>query len=142
MRKLVVSGAIALAAFSAGAIAAETEPELKHQHWHFKGPFGTYDRASAQRGFQVYKEVCSACHSMNLLHYRNLTELGLTEDQVKGIAAEFQVPDLSDDGQPIERPARPSDSFKKPFPNELPAAAPNGGHAPPDLSVIVKAREG
>ena len=144
MRKLFVSGAIALAAFSAGAIAvaAETEPELKHQHWHFKGPFGTYDRAAAQRGFQVYKEVCSACHTLNLLYYRNLTELGLTEDQVKGIAAEFQVPDLSDDGQPIERPARPSDHFKKPFPNELAAAAANGGKAPPDLSVIVKARDG
>jgi len=144
MRKLFVSGAIALAAFSAGAIAvaAETEPELKHQHWHFKGPFGTYDRAAAQRGFQVYKEVCSACHTLNLLYYRNLTELGLTEDQVKGIAAEVQVPDLSDDGQPIERPARPSDRFKKPFPNELAAAAANGGKAPPDLSLIVKAREG
>jgi cytochrome c1 len=144
MRKIVVSGAIALAALSCGAIAiaAESEPELKHQHWHFTGPFGTYDRASAQRGFQVYKEVCSACHSLNLLYYRNLTELGLTEDQVKGIAAEYQVPDLGDDGQPIERPARPSDHFKKPFPNELAAAAANNGKAPPDLSLIVKAREG
>src|SRR5215831_8063289 len=144
MRKLFVSGAIALAAFSAGAIAiaAESEPELKHQHWHFKGPFGSYDRAAAQRGFQVYKEVCAACHSLNLLYYRNPTELGLTEDQVKGIAAEAQVPDLGEDGQPIERPARPSDHFKKPFPNELAAAAANGGKAPPDLSVIVKAREG
>jgi len=144
MRRLLVSGAIAVAALAAGAvaIAAESEPELKHQHWHFEGPFGTYDRASAQRGFQVYKEVCSACHSLNLLYYRNLTELGLTEDQVKGIAAEFQVPDLSDDGQPIERPARPSDHFKKPFPNELAAAAANGGKAPPDLSVIIKARPG
>ncbi len=142
MRKIVVTGAIALAAFASGAIAAESEPELKHQHWHFTGPFGTYDRASAQRGFQVYKEVCSACHSLNQLYYRNLTELGLTEDQVKGIAAEFQVPDLGDDGQPIERPARPSDHFKKPFPNELAAAAANNGKAPPDLSLIVKAREG
>ena len=144
MRRLLVSGAIAVAALAAGAvaIAAESEPELKHQHWHFEGPFGTYDRAAAQRGFQVYKEVCSACHSLNLLYYRNLTELGLTEDQVKGIAAEFQVPDLSDDGQPIERPARPSDHFKKPFPNELAAAAANGGKAPPDLSVIIKARPG
>src|ERR1051326_5607309 len=141
MRKLVVSGAIALAAFSAGAIAAETEPELKHQHWHFKGPFGTYDRASAQRGFQVYKEVCSACHSLSQLYYRNLTKLGLTEDQVKGIAAEVQVPARGNDGQPIERPARPSDHFKKPFPNELAAAAANNGKAPPDLSVIVKARD-
>jgi cytochrome c1 len=111
-------------------------------HWHFQGPFGTYDRAAAQRGFQVYKEVCSACHSLSLLAYRNLTELGLTEDQVKGIAAEVQVPDIGDDGSPIERPARPSDRFKKPFPNELAAAAANGGKAPPDLSLIVKAREG
>jgi cytochrome c1 len=111
-------------------------------HWHFQGPFGTYDRAAAQRGFQVYKEVCSACHSLSLLSYRNLTEIGLTENQVKAIAAEFQVPDLSEDGQPIERPARPSDRFKKPFPNELAAAAANGGKAPPDLSLIVKARPG
>jgi ubiquinol-cytochrome c reductase cytochrome c1 subunit len=144
MRKFVVSGAIALAALASGAIAiaAESEPELKHQHWHFEGPFGTYDRAAAQRGFQVYKEVCSACHTLNLLYYRNLTDLGLTEDQVKGIAAEVQVPDLSEDGQPIERPGRPSDHFKKPFPNELAAAAANNGKAPPDLSVIVKARVG
>ena len=111
-------------------------------HWHFQGPFGTYDRAAAQRGFQVYKEVCAACHSLSLLSYRNLTELGLTEDQVKGIAAEFQVPDIGDDGSAIERPARPSDRFRKPFPNELAAAAANGGKAPPDLSLIVKAREG
>jgi ubiquinol-cytochrome c reductase cytochrome c1 subunit len=144
MRKILVSGAIALAALTAGAvaIAAESEVHPKHMHWHFQGPFGTYDRAAAQRGFQVYKEVCAACHSLSLLSYRNLTELGLTENQVKGIAAEFQVPDLSDDGQPIERPARPSDRFKKPFPNELAAAAANGGKAPPDLSLIVKAREG
>src|ERR1044071_9842136 len=132
MRKLFVSGAIALAAFSAGAIAvaAETEPELKHQHWHFTGPFGTYDRASAQRGFQVYKEVCAACHSRSLLAYRNLMELGLTENQVKGIAAEVQIADIGDDGAPIERPGRLSDRFKKPFPNEAAAAAANGGKAP------------
>ena len=144
MRKILVSGAIALAALTAGAvaIAAESVVHPPHMHWHFQGPFGTYDKAAAQRGFQVYKEVCAACHSLSLLSYRNLTELGLTENQVKGIAAEFQVPDLSDDGQPIERPARPSDRFKKPFPNELAAAAANGGKAPPDLSLIVKAREG
>ena len=144
MRKIFVSGALALAALGLGAaaIAAESEAPLKHQHWHFKGPFGTYDRAAAQRGFQVYKDVCAACHSLNLLAYRNLMELGLTEGQVKGIAAEFQVPDIGDDGSAIERPARPSDRFKRPFPNELAAAAANGGKAPPDLSVIVKAREG
>jgi cytochrome c1 len=144
MRKFLVSGAIALAALTAGAvaIAAESEVHPPHMHWHFQGPFGTYDRAAAQRGFQIYKEVCSACHSLSLLSYRNLTELGLTEDQVKGIAAEVQVPDIGDDGSPIERPARPSDRFKKPFANELAAAAANGGKAPPDLSLIVKAREG
>jgi ubiquinol-cytochrome c reductase cytochrome c1 subunit len=144
MRRIFVSGALALAALGLGAvaIAAESEAPLKHQHWHFTGPFGTYDRASAQRGFQVYKEVCSACHSLSLLAYRNLTELGLTEGQVKGIAAEVQVPDIGDDGAAIERPARPSDRFKKPFPNEAAAAAANGGKAPPDLSLIVKARDG
>ena len=144
MRKLLVTGAIAAAslATAAVAIAAGDTPHPPHKHWHFQGPFGTYDRAAAQRGFQVYKEVCAACHSLSLLSYRNLTELGLTEDQVKGIAAEFQVPDISDDGSPIERPARPSDRFKKPFANELAAAAANGGKAPPDLSLIVKAREG
>src|SRR3954447_21718964 len=144
MRKLILSGAIALAALTAGAvaIAAESEVPLKHQHWHFTGPFGTYDRAAAQRGFQVYKDVCAACHSLSLLSYRNLTELGLTEAQVKGIAADDQVPDIGDDGAAIERPARPSDHFKKPFANDLAAAAANGGKAPPDLSVIIKARDG
>jgi ubiquinol-cytochrome c reductase cytochrome c1 subunit len=144
LNKLVLAGAMALAAFSAGTIAtaAEDVPALPTREWGFKGPFGTYDRAAAQRGFQVYKDVCSACHSLNLLYYRNLEELGLTENQVKGIAAEVQVPDIADDGSAIERPARPSDHFKKPFPNEAAAASANGGKAPPDLSVIVKAREG
>ena len=146
MRKLLITGAAVAAALlgiGAGvdtALAEGSGPHPPKKHWHFDGPFGTYDRAAAQRGWQVYKEVCSACHSMNLMAYRNLTELGLTEAQVKGIAAEIQVPDLNDDGQPIERPARPSDRFKKPFPNELAAAAANGGKAPPDLSVIIKAR--
>jgi cytochrome c1 len=144
MRRTIVSGVLALTALGLGtaAIAAGDEPPLKKQTWQFEGPFGTYDRASAQRGFQIYKEVCSACHSLSLLSYRNLEQLGLTENQVKGIAAEFQVPDIGDDGSAIERPAKPSDHFKKPFPNELAAAAANGGKAPPDLSVIIKAREG
>ncbi|HEY2875562.1 MAG TPA: cytochrome c1 [Reyranella sp.] len=144
MRRTIVSGVLALAALGLGtaAIAADDEPALKEQHWHFKGPFGTYDRAAAQRGFQVYKEVCSACHSLNLLSYRNLEQLGLNEAQVKGVAAEFQVPDIGDDGSAIDRPARPSDHFRKPFPNELAAAAANGGKAPPDLSVMIKARPG
>ena len=144
MRKLLVTGAIALASLATGAvaIAAGTTPHPPHRHWHFQGPFGTYDRAAAQRGYQVYAEVCAACHSLSLMAYRNLTELGLTEAQVKGLIKDIQVPDLNDDGQPIERPAKLSDRFKKPFPNEAAAAAANNGKAPPDLSVIVKAREG
>lgn len=143
MRKLLVTGVIAAAslATAAVAIAAGTTPHPPHKHWHFQGPFGTYDRAAAQRGYQVYQEVCAACHSLSLLAYRNLMELGLTENQVKDLIKDIQVPDLNDDGQPIERPARPSDRFRKPFPNEAAAAAANNGKAPPDLSVIVKARE-
>ena len=143
MRKLFVTGAIAAAALATGAvaIAAGTTPHPPPKHWHFQGPFGTYDRAAAQRGYQVYHEVCAACHSLSLLAYRNLMELGLTENQVKDLIKDIQVPDLNDDGQPIERPARPSDRFKKPFPNEAAAAAANNGKAPPDLSVIIKARE-
>jgi cytochrome c1 len=140
--KTFVTSAIAVAALGCGAlaVAAETEVAPPEQHWHFTGPFGTYDRAAAQRGYQIYKEVCSACHSLNMLSYRNLQDLGLTENQVKGLIAEIQVPDIGDDGAAIDRPARLSDHFKKPFANELAAAAANGGKAPPDLSVMVKAR--
>lgn len=142
MRRLIVSGAIAVAALVTGAvaIAAGPTPQAPSRQWKFEGPFGTYDRAAAQRGYQVYQEVCAACHSLSLLAYRNLMELGLTENQVKDLIKDIVVPDLNDDGQPIERPARLSDRFKKPFPNELAAAAANNGKAPPDLSVIVKAR--
>jgi len=143
MRKLLVTGAIAAASLvtAAVAIAAGNTAHPPHKHWHFQGPFGTYDRAAAQRGYQVYHEVCAACHSLSLLAYRNLMELGLSENQAKDLIKDIQVPDLNDDGQPIERPARLSDRFKKPFPNEAAAAAANNGKAPPDLSVIIKARE-
>jgi ubiquinol-cytochrome c reductase cytochrome c1 subunit len=143
MRKLIATGAVALAALATGAvaIAAGTTPTPPKKQWHFQGPFGTYDRAAAQRGYQVYQEVCAACHSLSLLAYRNLMELGLTENQVKDLIKDIQVPDLNDDGAPVDRPARPSDRFKKPFPNMAAAAAANNGKAPPDLSVIAKARE-
>jgi cytochrome c1 len=144
MRKLILGGiaAVAAVAGASAVLAEEAAIKLPKHDWGFEGPFGTYNRAAAQRGFQVYKEVCSACHSLNMLYYRNLEDLGLTEAQVKGIAAEFQVPDIGDDGSAIDRPAKPSDPFKKPYANELAAAAANNGRAPPDLSVIVKAREG
>ena len=112
------------------------------QPWSFNGPFGTFDRASAQRGFQVYKEVCSNCHSMKEMYYRNLTGIGLSEEQVKAVAGSVEVPGGTDDsGNPVERPAVPSDHFRSPYANDKAARAANGGALPPDQSLIVKARE-
>ena len=111
--------------------------------WSFSGPFGTFDQAQLQRGFKIYREVCSNCHSMNLLSFRNLAEPGgpgFTEAQVAQIASEYKVKDLDDQGNSIERVARPADHFPPPFPNELAAKAANGGVAPPDMSTLAKAR--
>jgi ubiquinol-cytochrome c reductase cytochrome c1 subunit len=109
----------------------------------FDGLFGTFDRGSLQRGFQVYKEVCAACHAMRQLSYRNLLEIGLSEEQARRIAADFQVMDgPNDQGEMFERPARLADRFRRPFPNEQAARAANNGAYPVDLSVIVKARKG
>jgi ubiquinol-cytochrome c reductase cytochrome c1 subunit len=137
-------GAVLGAALLAGpALAQEGEPPLPHQDWSFNGIFGTYDRASAQRGFQVYKEVCSACHSMKLLYYRNLEGIGLEPNQIKAIAASVQVPGgVNDNGEPVERPGLPSDHFRSPYPNDNAARAANNGALPPDQSLLVNAREG
>jgi ubiquinol-cytochrome c reductase cytochrome c1 subunit len=127
---------------SSPALAAEEEIHLPDTRFSFEGLFGTFDRASAQRGFQVYKEVCAACHSMRQHYYRNLRELGLSEAEVRAIAATVQVTDgPNDDGEMFERPGRPSDRFRAPFANEKAARAANNGALPPDLSVITKARE-
>ena len=145
-------GAAAALLLSAGAMvpaaqAAGGEFEPPEQNWTFNGFFGTFDRASAQRGFQVYKEVCSTCHTMKLMSYRDLGPQGtnggldFTEDEVKAIAAEYKVADTNDAGEPIERTALPSDRFHNPFPNDKAAAAANGGKTPPDLSLMAKARE-
>jgi cytochrome c1 len=122
------------------------EPEIAHQSWSFAPPFGTYDNAQLQRGFQVYKEVCSNCHSMRLLSYRNLGEPGGPEfppAAVKTLAAQVQVTDgPNEKGEMFQRPALPSDRFRSPFANEQLARVANNGALPPDLSVIAKAREG
>ena len=114
--------------------------------WSFKGLTGTFDRASLQRGFQVYKEVCSSCHSMQYLSYRNLGEPGgpeFSEQEVKAIAASFEIDDGPDSqGEMFTRPGSPSDKFKNPYPNVQAAIAANGGAYPPDMSVLVKARKG
>jgi ubiquinol-cytochrome c reductase cytochrome c1 subunit len=139
-------GAVALTLGLMAATPARAAGEaiaIPDHRFSFDGIFGTYDRASAQRGFQVYKEVCAACHAMRLLSYRNLRELGLTEEQVAAIAAQFTVQDgPNDEGQMFERPARASDRFRSPFPNRQAARAANNGAYPVDLSVIAKARAG
>ena len=114
--------------------------------WSFKGLTGTFDRASLQRGFQVYKEVCASCHSMQYLSYRNLGEPGgpeFSELEVKAIAGSFEIEDgPNDQGEMFTRPGRPSDKFKSPYPNVQASIAANGGAYPPDMSVLVKARPG
>lgn len=142
--------ALAGAAFlglSSAAFAQETAPEPDHQTWSFAGIFGTFDRGALQRGFQVYNEVCSNCHSMKLLHYNDLGPdgpgggIGFSEAEVAAIAAQKQVEDgPNDQGEMFRRPGKPQDQFVSPFPNVEAAKAANGGAAPPDLSVIVKAR--
>lgn len=128
------------------ALASEDGTLPPHQPpagWPHKGMTGTYDRAALQRGFQVYKEVCSACHSAKLLSYRNLAALGFNEAEVKAIAAEYKVTDgPNDQGAMYERAAQPSDRFVGPFPNDQAARLANNGALPPDLSLIVKARKG
>jgi ubiquinol-cytochrome c reductase cytochrome c1 subunit len=137
---------LAVAAFAglllaAPAIAQEAA-EPPHQSWSFDGPFGTFDRAAAQRGYQVYKEICSNCHSLKEGYYRDLAGIGLSEGQIAATAASVSVPTIDDSGAPAERAGLPSDHFRSPFPNEIAARAALNGALPPDLSVIVKARAG
>lgn len=138
--KLVVAALL----FALPVTAQASGSDAKHpaeQQWTFDGPLGHYDRAAVQRGFQVYKQVCSACHGMHHLAYRNLMDIGLNELQVKAIAAEYTVTDgPNDEGDMFDRPGLPSDHFKSPFANEKQARANNGGAYPPDLSLIAKAR--
>jgi ubiquinol-cytochrome c reductase cytochrome c1 subunit len=123
--------------------AAEKAEYLKTD-WSFKGPFGKFDRAALQRGYQVYQEVCSSCHSMKYLSYRNLVQEGgpeFTVEQAKAIAASFEVKDGPNaDGEMFMRPGRLSDKFVMPYENEKAAQAANGGAYPPDMTVLVKAR--
>tara|TARA_X000001036_G_scaffold269095_1_gene249796 strand:+ start:4832 stop:5614 length:783 start_codon:yes stop_codon:yes gene_type:complete len=141
--KILIS--ISIFTFCNPAFSAEQEDPLK-VNWSFKGLTGKFDRASLQRGFQVYKEVCSSCHSMQYLSYRNLGEPGGPEfslEEVKAIAASIEIDDGPDSqGEMFTRPGRPSDKFKSPYPNVNASIAANGGAYPPDMSVLVKARPG
>jgi ubiquinol-cytochrome c reductase cytochrome c1 subunit len=156
LRKLSVIAAVAglLTAGLAGpALAAHGALPAKDVHWSFEGPFGRFDQAQLQRGYKVYREVCSACHSMNLVSFRNLGDRGgpffspkypNSNDNpwVKAIAKDYEVPDIDNEtGDVIKRPATPADRFPAPFPNEAAARASNGGALPPDMSLLAKARE-
>jgi ubiquinol-cytochrome c reductase cytochrome c1 subunit len=124
---------------------AESEFHLHPRELSLKsdGPFGTWDKAQLQRGFQVYKEVCSACHSMKFVAFRDLAELGYSEAEVKAIAAGFQVPGIDPNtGEVNTRPGLPTDYFPSPYPNDTAARAANNNAVPPDLSLMTKARHG
>lgn len=125
------------------ALAAGDAEPIPHLHWHFDGVTGTYDKNALQRGFQVYREVCSACHSMNLLYFRDLQALGYSEAQIKNLASEYEVMDGPDDeGEMFSRPAIPSDRFPSPYANKQAAMYANNGAYPPDMSLLSKARHG
>ncbi len=138
---LTLAGAVATLAMS--TTMAEEQVAPPSQKWSFAGPFGKYDQAQLQRGFKIYKEVCSACHSIQMLAFRNLADPGgpgFSEAQAAAVAADYKIKDLDDKGEPTERAGRLADTFPPPFPNELAAKAANGGLAPPDMSTLAKAR--
>ncbi len=140
IRSLLLIAVLVLVPVTGFAGGGETVPP-PHHHWHFSGVNGTYDKAALQRGYKVYREVCASCHSMKQLSFRNLTDLGYDDSQVKAIAGEYSVVDgPNEEGKMFERPARPSDAFPSPFENDKAAAYANGGALPPDLSLIIKAR--
>ncbi len=141
--------AAAMMALSASVVFGAEEGETPHYpikppkevEWSFAGPFGTWDIGQLQRGYKIYSEVCSACHSIDLLSFRNLSALGYTDAQVKAIAAEYEVQDGPDeDGEMFDRTALPSDRIPGPFANDAEAKASNNGAMPPDFSLLAKAR--
>jgi ubiquinol-cytochrome c reductase cytochrome c1 subunit len=144
MRGLAAAAAALLALAAGSALAQDTEtPALPNPGWSFDGMFGTFDRAALQHGFQIYSEVCSNCHSMNLLHYRDLAALGYSDNEIKAIAAQKQVTaGPNDQGDMFQRPAQPADAFVPPFANDQANRAAHNGALPPDLSLIIKARDG
>jgi cytochrome c1 len=145
-RRIVVAFtlALSLAALGARGAAAQEQEIPPRQHWSFAGPFGLYNTAQLQRGFKIYREVCSTCHSIKLLAFRNLADPGgpeFTEAQAAAIAASFQVTDgPNDKGDMFQRPGKLADRFPPPFPNDQAARAALGGALPPDMSVLAKAR--
>src|SRR6185437_14934461 len=136
---LALTGSLAALVMPASAEEQPSPPRVK---WSFAGPFGKYDEAQLQRGFKIYKEVCSNCHSMEMLTFGNLADAGgpgYSEAQAEAVAADYKIKDLDDKGQPTERAGRAADHFPTPFANTAAAAA-TYGVAPPDMSTLAKAR--
>jgi len=144
LNRIILTVFISTVSFS--VYSEEVNTNYVNTSWSFKGIFGTFDRASLQRGYQVYQEVCSGCHSVQYLSYRNLSEKGGPEfsiEEAKAIAAQFEVTDgPNSDGEIFMRPGRLSDKFVKPYPNVEASKAANDGAYPPDMSVLAKARKG
>lgn len=143
LRSLLFAALFGLVA-AAPALAQDAgTPPLPNEQWSFSGLFGGLDEAAAQRGFWVYLNVCSNCHSMHQMHYRDLAGIGLSPAQIKAIAASVTVPQgVNSQGEPVTGPATPASQFRSPFPNEEAARAALNGALPPDLSLIVNARQG
>jgi len=142
-RIATVAAALLLVLGPAADVARAVEGALEpiERSWPHEGLFGSYDRPAAQRGLQVYREVCSACHSLDYIAFHNLTALGFSEEEVRALASEYTVTDgPNDEGEMFERPGQLTDRFPPPYPNEQAARVANGGALPPDLSLITKAR--
>jgi ubiquinol-cytochrome c reductase cytochrome c1 subunit len=141
-RTLLLGAGLSVAAAGAALAAEGTSPPLKDGDWSFEGVFGRYDSAQLRRGLDVYLGVCSACHGLRLLSYRNLEQIGLSPARVKALAAQKTKKVIDDTGDVVDKPRGPTDRIPSPFPNEQAAKAANSGALPPDLSLIVKARKG
>lgn len=142
MKYVVPFAAALMMSMAAPAFASGEAMHPKQIQWSFDGVFGTFDKPSVQRGFQVYKEVCSSCHSLKRVAFRQLQDVGFSEAEVKSLAASYTVKDGPNDmGEMFERPGRPSDLFPSNYANDNAARAANNGALPPDQSLLVKARE-
>jgi ubiquinol-cytochrome c reductase cytochrome c1 subunit len=141
MKKVILAAVAATLLALPLTVNAAEEIHIPEEDWSFGGLFGTFDKQQLQRGLQVYREVCSACHGLKYIAFRNFEALGYSEDQINVLAAEYQVEDGPDEfGDMFMRPAKASDYLPPPFPNAAIARMANGGALPPDLSLITKAR--
>lgn len=142
-RKVLLTALTVVFGLAAAPGQAAEGIAIPERSWSFDGAFGSYDRAAMQRGFQVYREVCAGCHGLKRVAFRNLSDLGYNVDEIKAVAAEYDIQDgPNDEGEMFTRSGIPADRFPSPFPNDNAARASNGGALPPDLSLITKARTG